>query len=513
MKLNSLERALEEIYQDLVNHEFIASQIAEKVHDNYKMSSMNLFRYLLLRKHDLRNLHDHLSEIGISSLRSSESYVYKNVADTLRLTKLVNNKIWSAEKNVVSIGYKKSKKLINKHRYDLFGKKTGNRDTKIMVTLPTEASEDLEYVKELIINGMELARINMSHDNEDTWLKMIKIVHQAGKELNIKCYIYMDLSGPKIRTGEILSSKKEKKDIDYISIKKGDHIMVHDDPVVGHSAKHGKQNELVKAARISITNDKIIADLAIGERILFDDGKIETKIIGKSKNKVKAVVINDSEKKLKLKSGKGVNFPDSVLSLPSLTAHDIQNIPFALEYADIIGYSFVRHVVDVESLIEVLHASNKKKLPGIVLKIENKEAFEQLPMLLLKAMELPKVGVMIARGDLAVELGAERISEVQDQIMWICEAAHVPVIWATQVLENLAKKGIASRAEVSDASMGAKAECVMLNKGPYIHKAVATLSDILIRMEKHLSKKKSKMRSLAIASYNMREIPRQILKI
>ena len=168
---------------------------------------------------------------------------------------------------------------------------------------------------------------------------------------------------------------------------------------------------------------------------------------------------------------------------------------------------------DVEYLIEVLQSKKKKKLPGIVLKIENKEAFEQLPMLLMKAMELPKIGVMIARGDLAVELGADRISEVQDQIMWICEAAHVPVIWATQVLENLAKTGIATRAEVSDASIGAKAECVMLNKGPFIHKAVSTLSDILIRIEKHLSKKKSRMRSLAIASYNMREIPRQILKV
>lgn len=513
MKLNTLERELEKIYQDLVNHEFIANQIAEKVHDNYKMSAMNLFRYLLLRKHDLRNLHDHLSEIGISSLRSSESYVYKNVADTLQLTKLVNKKQWSPEPNVASIGYKKSRKTINKHRYDLFGKKTGVRDTKIMVTLPSEAASDIEFVHELIINGMELARINMSQNTQETWLNMIKTVNQASKDLKSKCYIYMDLSGPKIRTGEIQRKKKGKKQINYISIKKGDHIIVHDTSIIGHSAKYGRQNELIKAAEISITNDQIIKDLAIGERILFDDGKIETKIIGKSKNNVKAIVINDSDKKLKLRSGKGVNFPDSVLTLPSLTENDIANIPFALEYADIIGYSFVRHVHDVENLIEVLQGQKKKKLPGIVLKIENKEAFEQLPMLLMKAMELPKIGVMIARGDLAIELGAERISEVQDQIMWICEAAHVPVIWATQVLENLAKTGIATRAEVSDASIGAKAECVMLNKGPYIHKAVSTLSDVLIRMEKHLSKKKSRMRSLEIAAYNMREIPRQILKV
>ena len=106
---------------------------------------------------------------------------------------------------------------------------------------------------------------------------------------------------------------------------------------------------------------------------------------------------------------------------------------------------------------------------------------------------------MIARGDLAVEIGFDRISEVQNQIMWFCEAAHIPVIWATQVLENLAKTGMASRAEVSDAAISAQAECVMLNKGPYIVEAVRMLKNILIKMEAHSSKKKNTMRALKVA--------------
>jgi pyruvate kinase len=103
---------------------------------------------------------------------------------------------------------------------------------------------------------------------------------------------------------------------------------------------------------------------------------------------------------------------------------------------------------------------------------------------------------MIARGDLAVECGYERLAEVQEELLWVCEAAHVPVVWATQVLESLAKGGMPSRAEITDAAMGERAECVMLNKGPYIHDAVRVLDDILRRMEAHQSKKTAMLRPL-----------------
>jgi pyruvate kinase len=137
---------------------------------------------------------------------------------------------------------------------------------------------------------------------------------------------------------------------------------------------------------------------------------------------------------------------------------------------------------------------------GILLKIETRKAFESLPDLLLAAMEGGPVGVMIARGDLAIECGFERLAEVQEEILWFAEAAHVPVVWATQVLERLAKDGIPSRAEITDAAMASRAECVMLNKGPFIIDAVCSLDDILRRMESHQDKKRSMMRSLKIAS-------------
>ena len=106
---------------------------------------------------------------------------------------------------------------------------------------------------------------------------------------------------------------------------------------------------------------------------------------------------------------------------------------------------------------------------------------------------------MIARGDLAVECGYQRLAEVQEEILWMCEAAHVPVIWATQVLESLAKEGVASRSEITDAAAGVRAECVMLNKGPYIVKALCALDDILRRMESHHRKSRSTLRKLRLA--------------
>jgi pyruvate kinase len=118
---------------------------------------------------------------------------------------------------------------------------------------------------------------------------------------------------------------------------------------------------------------------------------------------------------------------------------------------------------------------------------------------LLAAMRGQRVGVMIARGDLAVECGYERLAELQEEILWICEAAHVPVIWATQVLEHLAKEGFPSRAEITDAALGERAECVMLNKGPHIADAVRALDDILKRMEGHQHKKRSMLRRLRMA--------------
>jgi pyruvate kinase len=154
----------------------------------------------------------------------------------------------------------------------------------------------------------------------------------------------------------------------------------------------------------------------------------------------------------------------------------------------------------LQSTLRQIVCADDAQLPAIVVKIETRRGFSSLPQILLAALREPTCGVMIARGDLAVECGFERLAEVQEEILWLCEAAHVPVIWATQVLESLAETGLPSRAEITDAAMGNRAECVMLNKGPHMVETVRMLADILTRMAGHQAKKRALLRGLRVAS-------------
>jgi pyruvate kinase len=201
----------------------------------------------------------------------------------------------------------------------------------------------------------------------------------------------------------------------------------------------------------------------------------------------------------RLGSEKGINLPDTELRLPALTDKDRADLTFVAHHADMVALSFVNSAEDVRELRSILEPLGSAQ-PAIVLKVETRRGFENLPAMLLEAMKSPRCAVMIARGDLAVECGFERMAEVQEEILWVCEAGRVPVIWATQVLETLAKEGMPSRAEVTDAAMAHRAECVMLNKGPYIIHAVRVLDDILRRMHGHQAKKRAMLRELRLVS-------------
>jgi pyruvate kinase len=502
--MKQLENNLIGVYRALLNNEFRIKQIGATVDPNFRLSAMNLARYITLRSLDMRQVHEDLSELGISALRSCEGYVWSNLTSSLKLVKLLNGEVWKPNDEVEYVGYKKSKRLLKKHTSNLFGIKKRVQATKIMVTLPKEAATDLSLIIELLNAGMTIARINMSYDDRDIWSRMIENVKTGRTALNKPCKIQMDLSGPKIRTGNISLTKNgsKKKKVDFLRLHHGEHLILNADVQNCLPLRKGKRGELISYACVGVSLPSILKDVKVGDRVLFDDGKIESEVLKKRKGEVEVLIKRTPEKGIKLKGGKGINLPDTQLSLPSLTEADLENIPYVLEHADMIGYSFVRRASDVKALYKQLESFGRKGL-GVVLKIENKEAFENLPLILLEGMKFPNLGVMIARGDLAVELGAERIAEVQDQIMWICEAAHIPVIWATQVLETLAKTGLATRAEITDAVHSARAECVMLNKGPYIGEAVRTLNRILQKMESQISKKKNVLRALNVAKMNV----------
>ncbi|XOV86799.1 MAG: pyruvate kinase [Pseudomonadota bacterium] len=249
---------------------------------------------------------------------------------------------------------------------------------------------------------------------------------------------------------------------------------------------------------VGCTLPQVFDDVKVGEPILFDDGRIAGVIKDIRADQVTVTITRAQPDGSNLGVDKGINLPESHVNLPAITDRDRVDLLFAAEHADIIGLSFTNTPEDVIALHDQIAAAGDNR-PGIVLKIETRRGFENLPAILLAAMRSPGCGVMIARGDLAVECGFVRLAEVQEEILWLCEAAHVPVIWATQVLESLAKDGMPSRAEITDAAMADRAECVMLNKGPHITHAVTMLDDILTRMQSHQSKKRAMLRELHIA--------------
>lgn len=282
-----------------------------------------------------------------------------------------------------------------------------------------------------------------------------------------------------------------------IDLHPGDLLIVRRDLTPGRRATRDSAGQILTPAMIGCTLPEVFDDVQSGESIWLDDGKIGGVVEKVEPSRVFVRINHARLRGAKLRGDKGINVPDSDLRLAALTAKDLEDLPFVTQHADVVELSFPSTAADVETLQR--HLARLGRQPAIVLKIETRRAFENLPAMLLAAMRSPCCGVMIARGDLAVECGFERLAEVQEEILWICEAAHVPVIWATQVLETLAKEGMPSRAEITDAAMGHRAECVMLNKGPHVLTAVRVLDDILRRMQAHQAKKRAMLRELRLA--------------
>ncbi len=276
----------------------------------------------------------------------------------------------------------------------------------------------------------------------------------------------------------------------------GDALLLTPDLTPGGPAIFNDNGGLARPARIGCTLPQALKRLSPGHSVWIDDGKIGALVESITEEGVLLRVTHAGPKGVRLRAEKGLNFPDTDLNLFSLSEKDLLDLEFICRYADIIGFSFVETLTDLERLMDALAAQGAPHLP-IVAKIETDRAVRNLPELILGAIGRCSLGVMIARGDLSVELGSVRLAEIQEEMLWLCEAAHVPVIWATQVLETLTKKGTRSRPEFTDAAMGVRAECVMLNKGPYVRHAVRALNNVMVRMQDHQRKKSARLRALS----------------
>ncbi len=266
--------------------------------------------------------------------------------------------------------------------------------------------------------------------------------------------------------------------------------------LVGHASEAGEHARGFLEVPISLS--EVLQAVEVGHRVFIDDGRLNAVVLETHPGRVLVRVVRTPAGRFRIRGEMGINLPDTAIALAAMSDKDHGSLEFALAHADMVGLSFVRTAADIHAIRERMTRERMTgaRVLGLILKIETSAGFRHLGELLLEALRHHPVGVMIARGDLAVEVGFERLAELQEEILWLCEAAHVPVIWATQVLESLAKTGVPSRGEVTDAAMSGRAECVMLNKGAYISRAVQMLDSILLRMESHQHKKMALYREL-----------------
>ncbi|MCR9131711.1 MAG: pyruvate kinase [bacterium] len=592
VKAEKIHKIIEEIDEVLTVIKKLESDhrhSIQKVHPSFKSGAKNLIHYGAFRSLNLKKLQKRLHQFGLSILDGTESHIATSLLTCRHFLLALVGEIKPAAMRQGSV--KRAIKQQKKHAKDLFGYRSKGRRVRIMITLPTEAAYDYTLIRNLIASGMNIARINCAHGNPEIWMRMIQNLQRAKTELRKKCKVFMDLAGPKLRTGQITAGVTVRKftptrnasgevieptrikfvsdlyklshndelpvDLDWMhSLVEGDRVVCKDarnkrrkfvvkqvtkdhvhaecnktcylKPRITLSVKstkrtcaigefHGinqalilRKDDLLRVINpnldvnstqpsngqeteqelpfISCTAPEIFETVQAGEKIIFDDGKIEGIILEASSLELLVKITNAKHGGSKLRADKGINLPDSNLSYTGLTAKDKIDLQFIVKHADAVNASFVQSASDITELYKELNLLDAPDHLGVVLKIENQKAYQNLSSILLEGMKRYPLGVMIARGDLAIEAGWANMPRIQNEILRWCNSAHVPTVWATQVLENMAKKGIPSRSELTDVANSLKSDCVMLNKGDYILETLHLLHSILSDMDSYRDK-------------------------
>jgi pyruvate kinase len=446
-------------------------------------SAYNFAHYLALRERDLRLLQRRLMALGLSSLGRVEGRVIASLdAVTVALAALAGVSPPAGVRTHSERQFFRGETRLGANAYTIFGPQRPNRSGRILVTLDADAGDDLAVMRSLVAKGADAARINCAHDDAACWGRMIANIHETSRQAGRAIPILMDIAGPKPRTGAALTPSDRER------------LIVGDELLLCRGAQLCDGSPQF---RTTCTLPEIVDQLKVGDAVALDDGKLLGRIAREERGGFVVAIEAGRLKGLKLKPGRGLTFPNVDLKLEPLTDKDRQDLDFVLSNADMVGYSFVESAEHVEELQRELAARRQdwRKFP-LVAKIETARALRNLPEIIVAAAGRQPLAVMIARGDLAVGIGFERVAEMQEEMLWLCEAAHIPAIWATQVLEGLVAKGVPSRGEMTDAAMAGRAEVVMLNKGPQLAAGVAALDRLLERMGEHQVKKTPTLRAL-----------------
>lgn len=452
----------------------------------FRKSAQNLAHYLALRRKDLRTLQQALSPLGVSSLGRCEAHVLPTLDAVLAtLGVIAGADPATLPPRPSRRAFAESERTLARQAVALIGPVSAPRSVRIMVTLPTEAAAKPSWVRKLLEAGADCVRVNCAHDEPATWMKMIRNVRAAASARGRSCKILMDLTGPRARTQDVLTPAERTR------VQLQDRILLTRRKPAPHPEIHFQ-------ARCSLPD--VFAELKSKRLVCFNEGRIRAQVERITPDGAELRVVAARARGEKFRSDMALNFPGTDLHIPPLTEKDLADLDFIVRHADLAGYSFVQRPEDISALLGELDVRRarfgRKTKIAIVAKIETAQAVQSLPEIIVRAAGRGPFGVMIARGDLAVEVGYLRVAELQEEILWLCEAAHIPVIWATQVLETLAKKGVPTRAEITDAAMAERAECVMLNKGPFILDAARVLDSVLTRMAGHHRKKTATLRAL-----------------
>jgi pyruvate kinase len=334
------------------------------------------------------------------------------------------------------------------------------KKTQIVATIGP-ASESVETLEQLVKAGLNVARCNMSHGDHESHSAQIKNIRTVAEKLDVPLPILLDLSGPKIRTGDYTTER--------IMIETGKEIILTTEEIIGD------------ASRISVNYPKLAEEVSVGTNILVDDGKKRLEVISVDGTEIRCRIVTGGE----LKSRRGVNVPGAHLSIATITDKDKEDLAFGLGIGiDMVTISFVRRPEDVRELRGLMEKAGT--VVPIIVKIETQQAIDNLDAILAEAD-----GAMVARGDLAVEVPTEMVPLYQKEIIGKCNTLGKPVITATQMLESMIHSPVPTRAEVSDIAnaISEGTDAVMLSEesalGEYPVEAVAMMSRIAVTIEGH----------------------------
>ena len=335
--------------------------------------------------------------------------------------------------------------------------------TKIVCTMGPK-TENVELLKEMIKSGMNVARFNFSHGSHEEHAGRMALVEEARKAVNIPVATMLDTKGPEIRTGSVPGDKK-------VTLVEGQDFDLTIDQSVETTQKSA-----------SITYEGLVADAEIGCRILIDDGLIELKVISKEENVLHCTVVNGGE----LGSKKGVNVPNVKINLPGITEKDKKDILFGIDQGfDFVAASFVRNAACIEEIRDILNIHGSRM--RIIAKIESAEGIENIDEILQAAD-----GIMVARGDLGVEIPADQVPHIQKKIIHKCNRKCKPVVTATQMLDSMIRNPRPTRAEAGDVANAIYdgSDAIMLSgetaMGKYPVEAVRMMAKIAETTEAHL---------------------------